>query len=152
MLIEKKLEEMGIKLRLDRPERPNRVYGLRNGNYVYLSGAVALGPDGNIIKGKVGKDLTVEEANEGAKWAAVSLLSTIKEVVGDLDKVKQWVKLLCMVNTAEDFYDAPSVANGASDLIVLLYGERGRHSRSALGIACPAQNSCIEIEGMVEME
>ena len=92
MLIEKKLEEMGIKLRLDRPERPNRVYGLRNGNYVYLSGAIAVGPDGNIIKGKVGKDLTVEEANEGAKWAAVSLLGTIKEVVGDLDKAKQWVK------------------------------------------------------------
>ena len=148
MLVEKKLEEMGIELILGRNPRHNRVYALRTGNLVYLSGATG----GADFRGKVGRDLTVEQGYEGAKRAAVGLLTSLKECVWDLDKVKQWVKLLCMVNTAEDFYDAPSVANGASDLIVQLYGERGRHSRSAVGIACPAGNGCIEIEALVEVE
>ena len=148
MLIEKKLEEMGIELRWGRNPRHNRVYALRTGNLIYLSGATG-GPD---FRGKVGRDLTVEQGYEGAKRAAIGLLTSLEEYLRDLDKVKQWIKLLCLVNTAEDFYDSPAVANGASDLIVQLYGERGRHSRSAVGIACPAGNSCIEIEALVEVE
>ena len=135
-----------------RPERANRLYAKQVGNTVYVSGSTASYPDGRRVTGKVGRDVTVEEAYEGAKQAAVNLLAGVKECVGDLDRVTQVVKLLCMVNNAEDFYDAPSVANGASDLLMELYGEKGRHARSAIGVACPAGNSCIEVEMIVEVE
>ena len=152
MRVEKRLEEMGLTLPMGRPVRANRVYALKTGNYVYVSGSTANYPDGRRLTGKVGRDVTVEEAYDGARQAAVNLLGSLKECIGDLDQVKQIVKLLCLVNTAEDFYDSPSVANGASDLMIELYGERGRHTRSAVGIACPAGNSVIEVEMMVEVE
>ena len=151
MKIEKRMEELGMEMPTDRPVRANRVYAMRTGNIVYVSGSTANYPDGRRVMGKVGRDVTVDEAYEGARQAAVNLLASLKECIGDLDDVKQIVKLLCLVNTAEEFYDAPSVANGASDVMVELYGERGRHARSAVGIACPAGNSCIEVEMVVEV-
>jgi enamine deaminase RidA (YjgF/YER057c/UK114 family) len=151
MRIEKRMEELGMEMPTARPVRANRVYAMRTGNIVYVSGSTANYPDGRRVLGKVGRDVTVEEAYQGARQAAINLLASLKECIGDLDDVRQIVKLLCMVNTAEDFYDAPSVANGASDVFVELYGERGRHARSAVGIACPAGNSCIEVEMVVEV-
>ena len=151
MKIEKRMEELGMEMPTARPVRANRVYAMRTGNIVYVSGSTANYPDGRRVMGKVGRDVTVDEAYEGARQAAVNLLASLKECIGDLDDVKQIVKLLCLVNTAEEFYDAPSVANGASDVMVELYGERGRHARSAVGIACPAGNSCIEVEMVVEV-
>ena len=151
MRIEKRMEELGMEMPTARPVRANRVYAMRTGNIVYVSGSTANYPDGRRVMGKVGRDVTVEEAYQGARQAAINLLASVKECIGDLDDVRQIVKLLCMVNTAEDFYDAPSVANGASDVMVELYGERGRHARSAVGIACPAGNSCIEVEMVVEV-
>ncbi|MCE2465829.1 MAG: RidA family protein [Dehalococcoidia bacterium] len=151
MRIEKRMEELGMEMPTARPVRANRVYAMRTGNIVYVSGSTANYPDGRRVMGKVGRDVTVEEAYQGARQAAINLLASLKECIGDLDDVRQIVKLLCMVNTAEDFYDAPSVANGASDVMVELYGERGRHARSAVGIACPAGNSCIEVEMVVEV-
>jgi enamine deaminase RidA (YjgF/YER057c/UK114 family) len=152
MHVEKRLEELGLTLTTGRPERANRLYACRTGNIVYVSGSTANYPDGRRLTGKVGRDVTVEEAYDGARQAAVNLLGSLKDCIGDLDQVKQIVKLLCLVNTAEDFYDPPSVANGASDLLAELYGERGRHARSAVGIACPAGNSVIEVEMIVEVE
>ncbi len=151
MKIEKRMEELGMEMPTARPVRANRVYAMRTGNIVYVSGSTANYPDGRRVMGKVGRDVTVDEAYQGARQAAVNLLASLKECIGDLDDVKQIVKLLCLVNTAEEFYDAPSVANGASDVMVELYGERGRHARSAVGIACPAGNSCIEVEMVVEV-
>ena len=151
MRIEKRMEELGMEMPTARPVRANRVYAMRTGNIVYVSGSTANYPDGRRVMGKVGRDVTVEAAYQGARQAAINLLASLKECIGDLDDVRQIVKLLCMVNTAEDFYDAPSVANGASDVMVELYGQRGRHARSAVGIACPAGNSCIEVEMVVEV-
>ncbi len=151
MQIEKKMEELGMEMPTNRPVRSNRVYAKRTGNIVYVSGSTATFPDGRRIEGKVGRDVTVEEGYQGARQSAINLLASVKECIGDLDNVTQIVKLLCMVNTADDFYDAPSVANGASDVLVELYGEKGLHARSAVGIACPAGNSCIEVEMVVEV-
>jgi len=151
MRIEKRMEELGMEMPTARPVRNNRVYAMRTGNIVYVSGSTANYSDGRRVMGKVGRDVTVDEAYQGARQSAVNLLASLKECIGDLDNVRQIVKLLCLVNTAEDFYDAPSVANGASDVLVELYGERGRHARSAVGIACPAGNSCIEVEMVVEV-
>ena len=109
MKIEKRMEELGMEMPTARPVRANRVYAMRTGNIVYVSGSTANYPDGRRVMGKVGRDVTVDEAYEGARQAAVNLLASLKECIGDLDDVKQIVKLLCLVNTAEEFYDAPSV-------------------------------------------
>ena len=152
MRVEKKLEEMGYEMPFGRPVRANRVYAKRLGNVVYVSGVSASYPDGRRVNGKVPDDVPVAEAYEGARQAGVNLLASLKECIGDLDQVKSIVKLLSMVNTADGFHDPAAVANGTSDLLVEVYGERGRHARSAVGIACPAGNSVIEVEMIVEVE
>ena len=151
MLIEQRLEQMGLKA-APPVVRENRVAALKHGDLVYLSGRTPVYPDGTRVTGKVGSDLTLEEGYEGARQTAVNLLGELKEFIGDLDRVTQVVKLLCMVNTAEGFYETSRVADGASDLLFELYGEKGRHSRSAVGISCPAGNGAIEIEMVVAVE
>jgi enamine deaminase RidA (YjgF/YER057c/UK114 family) len=148
LLVEQRLEEMGL---VASPPvlRTNRVAALQHGDLVYLSGRIPTYPDGSSITGKVGGDLTWEQGYEAARQTAVNLLGELKEFIGDLDRVTQVLKLLCMVNTADDFYDTSGVCDGASDLLHELYGERGRHTRSAVGIACPAGNMAIEIEMVV---
>ena len=151
MLVEQRLEEMGLKAGPSEP-RTNRVGAVRHGDVVYLAGKTPIYSDGRKAIGKVGGELTLEEGYEGARQTAVNLLGALKECIGDLDRVTQVVKLLCMVNTADDFYDTSKVADGASDLLLELYGEKGKHARSAVGIACPAGNLCIEIEMIVAVE
>ena len=151
MRVEQRMEELGLK-----PgalvHRTNRVAALQHGDLVYLSGRTPVYADGSRVNGKVGSDLTLEQGYEGARQAGVNLLNELKEFIGDLDRVTQVIKLLCMVNTAEGFYQTSEVSDGASDLLFELYGERGRHARSAVGIDCPAGNACIEIEMVVAIE
>ena len=151
MRIEQQLEQLGLKA-APPVSRSNRTAALKHGDLVYLSGRTPVYPDGTRVNGKVGNDLTLEEGYQGARQTAVNLLGELKEFIGDLDKVTQVIKLLCMVNTAEGFYETSRVADGASDLLFELYGEKGRHARSAVGIACPAGNACIEIEMVVAVE
>lgn len=152
MSIEKKIQEKGIIL--PPPPRPvaNYVPAVRSGNLLFVSGH---GPynDGKIkISGKVGKELTVEEGYQVARNVALNCLATIKDVLGDLSKVRRIVKLLGMVNCSEDFKDQPKVINGASDLLVEIFGEAGKHARSAVGMQSLPNNIPVEIEMVLEVE
>ena len=149
MKIEEKLKEMGLEL----PEIPkpmaNYVPAARTGNLLFLSGH---GPMKGTSPGKVGKDLTLEEGYEAAKGTALCLISPIKNTIGDLDKVKRVVKLVGFVNCSEDFTDQPKVVNGASDLFVEVFGDRGKHARAAVGMYQLPGNIPVEIEVIVEVE
>ena len=149
MEIERKLQEMGLNLPEWEPPIANYVSSVRTGNLLFVAGHVG---DTTDALGQLGKDVTVEQGYEAARKAALACLSTIKHAIGDLDKVKRFVKLLCMVNSAPGFSDQPSVANGCCDLLVELYGDRGRHARSAVGMAGLPINACVEIEMIVEVE
>jgi enamine deaminase RidA (YjgF/YER057c/UK114 family) len=110
--------------------------------------------DGKIeyIRGKLGRELTVEDGYQAAKHVMLNILQSIKGTIGDLDKVRRVVKVLGFVNCTEDFPDQPKVINGASDLLVALYGERGRHARSAVGMQQLPFGIAVEIEMVVEVE
>ena len=150
---ELRLAELAITL----PDTPapiaNYVPGVRVGNLLYLSG---LGPapraDGREFLGKVGEDLTLEEGYEAARLVGINLIARIKGEVGDFSKVKRIVKLLSMIASAPSFYDQPAVANGCSDLLVEVFADKGRHARSAVGMAALPGNIPVEIEMIVELE
>jgi enamine deaminase RidA (YjgF/YER057c/UK114 family) len=118
---------------------------------VYMAGHVARRADGSRVTGKVGKDLTIEQGYEAARLAALCLLGSLKAQVGDLDRVSRIVKLFCMVNATDDFEQHPAVVNGASDLLVEVFGDKGRHARSTVGMSALPGNSCIEIEMIAEV-
>ena len=151
--IEARLAELGIELPETPPPIANYVPGVRTGNLVYLSG---LGPasqaDGTTPSGKVGRDLTTEEGYEAARLTGLNIISRMKGVVGDLDKVRQVVKLLGMVNCDPSFNQQPAVINGCSDLLVEVFGDRGRHARSAVGMAGLPNDIPVEIEVIIEVE
>lgn len=148
MEIEKKIEELGLKLPKTEAPIANYIPTVRTGNLVFVSGHI--GDTENI--GQLGAEISIEQGYESAQRTMLNCLASIKVEIGDLDKVSRVVKLLCMVNSAPGFSDQPSVANGASDLLVNLYGDRGRHARSAVGMAGLPINACIEIEMIVEVE
>ncbi len=150
---EEKLAQLGVTL----PDSPspiaNYVPAVRTGNLLFLSGVgPAAGPDGKVPAGKVGSDLTVEEGYEAARLVGINLLARLKAELGDLDRVTLVVKLLSMVNSSPDFTQPPAVANGCSDLLVEVFGEKGRHARSAVGMAALPNNIPVEIEMIVEVE
>ena len=152
--IEKKLNEMGYQL--TEPRRSavgNFVPAVRTGNLVYTAGTGPGLPDGGLLHvGKLGAEISIEQGYDCARLTMLNLLSNLKGEIGDLDKVKRVVKLLCMVNAAPEFTQTPQVANGASDLLVGLFGEKGRHARSAVGMSTLPGNMPIEIEMIVEVE
>jgi enamine deaminase RidA (YjgF/YER057c/UK114 family) len=152
--IENKLNEMGYQLNESRQSAVgNFIPAVRTGNLVYLSGTGPGLPEGGFLHvGKLGADLTIEQGYDCARLTMLNLLSNLKGEIGDLDKMKSVVKLLCMINAAPDFGDTPRVANGASDLLVSLYGERGRHARSAVGMSTLPGGMPVEIEMIVEVE
>ena len=151
--IESRLEQMGITL----PDSPapiaNYVPGVRTGNLLYLSG---LGPasraDGTTPSGKVGRDLTTEQGYEAARLTGMNIIARMKGELGDLDRVKQVVKLLGMVNSDPEFNQQPSVVNGCSDLLVEVFGDSGRHARSAVGMASLPNDIPVEIEVIIEVQ
>ena len=151
--IESRLEHLGISLPAEPVPIANYVPGVRTGNLLYLSG---LGPasraDGAAPSGKVGRDLTTEQGYEAARLTGINILARMKGILGDLDKVRRVVKLLGMVNSAPDFNQQPAVVNGCSDLLVEVFGERGRHARSAVGMAALPNDIPVEIEVIIEVE
>ena len=150
--VDKRLEELGITLPEMRPPVANYVPAVRTGNLLFLSGSIpAARPDGTDVRGKLGADLSVEEGYEAARLVGINLLAVLKTTLGDLDKVNRIVKLLSMVNAAPDFVDTPAVANGCSDLLVEVFGDKGKHARSAVGMAALPLNVPVEIEMVVEV-
>jgi enamine deaminase RidA (YjgF/YER057c/UK114 family) len=149
---DKKLKDLGITLITPSKPVANYVKAVRTGNLLYLSGDGPTKSDGKYITGKLGADLTVEQGYEAAKQTGISILSTLKAELGDLNKVKRVVKVLGMVNCTNTFTDQPKVINGFSDLMVAVFGEKGKHARSAVGMASLPSNIAVEIEIIVEVE
>jgi len=149
---DKKLKELGIQLITPAKPVANYVKVVRTGNLLYLAGDGPLRADGSYVTGKVGTDLTIEQGYEAAKQTGVSILSTLKAELGDLNKVKRIVKVLGMVNCPSTFTDQPKVINGFSDLMVAVFGEKGKHARSAVGMTSLPMNTSVEIEVIVEVE
>ena len=152
MTVEEKLQELGLSI----PEPPsaagNYVPGVRVGNLVFLSGVSPRLPDGSMVVGKVGRELTTEQGQEAARLCTLSLLANLKGVIEDLDNVRRIVKVLGFVNSDPEFGGQPKVINGCSDLLVDVFGERGRHARSAIGVAALPFGIAVEIEMIVEVE
>ena len=150
--VEAKLKELGHEL----PPAPrafaNYVTAVRTGNLVFLAGH---GPvkDGTLpYRGKLGRDVDIEAGRKAAELTALNLLASLKAEIGDLDRVRRIVKVLGMVNAAPEFHDHPRVIDGASDLLVAVFGEKGRHARSAVGVASLPLDIAVEIEMIAEVE
>ncbi len=149
---EQKLQSLGIVLPAPTSPVANYVKFVRTGNLIFLSGHGPANTDGKYITGKLGRELSIEEGYNAAKLTGINLLSTLKAAVGDLSKVKRVVKVLGMVNSTEQFTDQPKVINGFSDLMVAIFGDKGKHARSAVGMASLPMNMAVEIEMIVEVE
>jgi enamine deaminase RidA (YjgF/YER057c/UK114 family) len=127
------------------------VPAVQTGNLLFLSGAGPIGDDGKPVCGKLGREMDVAQGQAAARLVALQLLATIRDHCRSLDRVKQVVKVLCMVNCTPEFGDSPAVANGASDLFVEVFGEAGRHARSAVGMNALPVGIAVEIEMIVEL-
>jgi enamine deaminase RidA (YjgF/YER057c/UK114 family) len=150
MAAEDKLHELGLALPNVPTPVANYVSFKRAGDIVYLSGQGPRKPDGSYHTGKVGRDVSWEEAYEHAKLTGLGLLAAAKMASGSLDKV-EILKVLGMVNGAPEFADQPKVINGCSDLFVNVLGERGRHARSAVGMGSLPNNMTVEIEAVIRI-
>ena len=148
---DKKLSDLDIELMTPSAPVANYVNLVQTGNLIFLAGKGPSLPDGGYITGKVGDDLSQEEGYVAARQAAVVQLSVLKDYLGDLNKIKQCVKVLGMVNSTPDFGNQPEVVNGFSDLIVEVLGERGKHARAAVGMASLPRGIAVEIEMIVEV-
>lgn len=143
---EQNLEKLGIELPEVTKPVANYVKWRKVGNLLFLAG------DGSEVKGKLGKDLSIEEGYEAARQTGVDIIATLKAATGDLSRIKQFVKVKGMVNSTPDFYDHPKVINGFSDLMVEVFGEKGKHARAAVGHCSLPSNIAVEIEVVVELE
>jgi enamine deaminase RidA (YjgF/YER057c/UK114 family) len=152
MPIEDKIQSLGLTLLPVVKPVANYVPAVKSGPLVFLSGHGPVKDNGQLITGKVGYDLNLDEGYEAAKRAAVALLSSLKAEIGDLDRVMRIVKVFGMVNCRPDFFDHPKVINGASDLLVEIFEEKGKHARSAMGMNSLPMNMAVEIEMIVEIQ
>ena len=149
---EERIRTLGIQLIPPVAPVANYVKFVQVGNTVYLSGHGPDKPGGGQVYGKLGKDLTVEQGKEAARLTGISLISTLKGYLGDLNKVKRVVKVLGLVNSDSTFGQQPAVMNGFSDLMVDVFGNRGKHARSSVGVNALPNNIAVEIEMIVELK
>jgi enamine deaminase RidA (YjgF/YER057c/UK114 family) len=150
MTPEQRLAELGLALPPPFAPPANFVPAVQAGNLVFLSGHGPMGPDGNLlVRGRLGDDLSLEQGYQAARLTALALLGSLKGAIGELDRVDRVVKLLGMVRCTADFGNTPGVINGASDLLVAVFGERGRHARSAVGMYELPFQMAVEIEMVV---
>ena len=148
---EARLRELGIELPKVPAPVANYVPAARLGNMIFLAGAGPLNPDGSRPQGKVGREVTLEQANQHARNVGLQLLAALREATGSLDKVVRVGRVFGMVNAAPEFADHPKVINGCSDLFVEIFGDRGRHARCAVGMGSLPFNMTVEIEAVVEV-
>ena len=151
MSIKDRLTELGITLPTVPEPMGNYVHAVRTGNLLFLSGKGPRKAEGGVSTGKVGSDVTLEQGYQDARSVGITLLAVMENELGSLDGVRQIVKVLGMVNSAPDFTDHPKVINGCSDLFVEVFGDKGRHARSAVGMAALPGNITVEIEVIVEV-
>jgi len=150
--IDERLTELGIAL--PEPSSPvaNYVNAVTTGNLVFLAGKGPKQDDGTYITGKVGADLTEEEGYEAARIAGINQLAALKAEIGNLDRVTRIVKVTGMVNCTPDYANQPEVVNGFSDLMVEVFGDKGKHARAAVGMGSLPRNIAVEVEMVVEIE
>jgi len=149
---EENLKMLAIELPEVSPPVATFVHVVRSGNLLFLSGKGPYDVNGKLITGKVGRDLTLEEGRYAARRVAVTQIAVLKHELGDLGRIKRIVKVLGMVQCPDNFTDHPKVINGFSDLMVEVFGEKGKHARSAVGMSSLPNNMAVEIELIVEIE
>jgi enamine deaminase RidA (YjgF/YER057c/UK114 family) len=153
MIVDQRLKELGITLPAVGGPLGNYVHAKRVGNLLYLSGKGPEGADGEMPKGKLGAGMSIDEGYRHARQVGLVLIAAMREALGgDLDRIQDIVKVLGMVNAAPDFEDHPKVVNGCSDLFVEVFGERGRHARSAVGMSSLPGGIPVEIEIIVAVK
>ena len=150
MSYEAKLKEKGYEIEPVELDVGRFLHAVRTGNLIYTSGQVSRW-DGQAVMGKVGRDLTIEEGYDAARMSALNCLAAVKTLAGSLDNVVRIVKVLGMVNVAPDFDKTPEVIHGCSDLLIEVFGDAGRHARSAVGMTIP-HNWAVEVEMVVEIK
>jgi enamine deaminase RidA (YjgF/YER057c/UK114 family) len=148
---EAKLKELGITLPAPGAPIANYVNAVQTGDLLFLAGKGPTGPDGKDIVGRLGKDMTVEQGYQAARSVAINHLAVLKKELGDLTRVTRIVKVLGMVNSDPAFTQQPAVVNGYSDLLVAVFGEKGKHARSAVGMATLPNGIAVEVEMIVEI-
>ena len=148
---EQKLNDLGIKLHELSIPKANYVHAVRTGNLIFLAGKGPSNEKGESIKGKLGKDLDIDEGYAASRLVGIRQLSVLKAELGNLNKVKRIVKVKGMVNAIDEFTDHPKVINGYSDLMVEVFGDRGKHARAAVGMGSLPSNIAVEIEMVVEV-
>jgi len=150
--VEKKLIDLGIVLPTPAAPVANYVPFVRTGSLLFVSGQISLGTDGKLVaKGKLGGPVSVENGQKAARACAVNLLAQLKAAVGDLDKVVRVVRLGGFINSEPSFLEGPKVMNGASDLMVEVFGDKGRHARTTVGVAALPGDAAVEVEGLFEV-
>jgi enamine deaminase RidA (YjgF/YER057c/UK114 family) len=150
MSVYEKLSELKISLPEVTPPAAAYIPFVRTGNIVFVSGHIAK-KDGKPWAGQLGRELTAEQGKEAARGIAIDLMGTLQAALGDLNKVRRIVKLMVLVNSTPSFTEQHLVANGASELFAQVFGEMGRHARSAFGVAQIPLGSCVEIELIAEV-
>ena len=150
--VEQKLAALGIALPTPAAPIANYVGFVRAGSLLVVSGQICLGAGGTLVaKGKLGENVTVEQGQAAARACAINLLAQVKVALGDLDKMVRVVRLGGFINSAPTFRDGPKVMNGASDLMVEVFGDKGRHARTTVGVAALPLDAAVEVEGLFEV-
>jgi enamine deaminase RidA (YjgF/YER057c/UK114 family) len=150
--VEQKLAAQGVALPEPRAAMANYVGFVRTGNLLFVSGQVCANAEGRLVaKGKLGAGVSIEDGAAAARGCAINLLAQIKAALGDLDKVVRVVRIGGFVNSAPDYLDGPKVLNGASDLMVAAFGDKGRHARTTVGVASLPADASVEVEGVFEV-
>ena len=151
MSAEARVKELGIELPMPPTPVGSYVGAVRTGNLIYISGQGPRKPDNSSLTGKVGADVSIEEAQAAARLVGLNALATLRAEIGSLDQVKRVVKVFGMVNAKADFCEHPKVINGFSDLMFEIFGEAGRHARSAVGMSSLPFQIPVEVEMIVEL-
>lgn len=150
--IEKKLSSLGITLPTPANPIANYVPFVRSGNVMVVSGQLCFGADGKLVAiGQLGSGISIEAGQKAARTCAINLLAQLNAALGDLDKVIRVMRLGGFINSAPGFTDGPKVMNGASDLMVEVFGEKGRHARTTVGVSALPANAAVEVEGLFEV-
>jgi enamine deaminase RidA (YjgF/YER057c/UK114 family) len=150
--VEKRLAELGIVLPAPKAPVANYVPFVRTGNFLVVSGQICIDGDGNMVAtGQLGAEVSVDDGIKAARVCAINLLAQLKAALGDLDKVQRVVRLGGFINSAPGFTDGPKVMNGASDLMVTAFADKGKHARTTVGVSALPMNAAVEVEGGFEV-
>jgi len=149
---EENISKIGIKL--PEPQKPVAMYlpAVRTNNLLFISGQIPIKNDNIIYTGKLGKEMNIEQGGKAAKLCAINALSVMKNELGNLDRIERIIKITGYVNSTDDFFDQPKVINYASELMIEIFGEKGKHSRVAIGVNTLPLNCAVEIEFIIQIK